>query len=94
LWPVSGVGFASGSPGWVAEGGQVRLPRHLFALLRAHDAIVGSDQAGLNQLDDPPGVPGVMPIVELAAWSGPNLTLLSAGRGSGSRRRATRSRRA
>jgi len=41
--------------GW---GGQVRLPRHLFASPQAHDAIVGTDQAGLNQLADSPAGAG------------------------------------
>jgi len=36
----------------VPWGGQARLPRHVFALDRAHDGIVGHGQAGLNQLDD------------------------------------------
>jgi hypothetical protein len=36
----------------VRWGGQARLPRHVFALVHAHDGIVGHGQVGLNQLDD------------------------------------------
>ena len=36
----------------VLWGGQARLPRHVFALVHAHDGIVGHGQAGLSQLDD------------------------------------------
>ena len=41
----------------------------------AHDGIVGHGQVGLNQFVDCQHVVGVMPIVELAAWSCPSLTL-------------------
>jgi hypothetical protein len=53
----------------VAEVWQVRLPRHLFVssgVAGAHDAIVATTTAGLNQLDDSAEDSGVMPIVELA----------------------------
>ena len=84
-------GFASGdSPGRGVQGWQARLPRHVFALKVAHDAIGGHDHEGLNQFADPPV--GVMPILELAPWPCPNLTPPWVPRGNGSRRRGARSR--
>ena len=76
-------------------GGQARLPRHVSAPVHAHDGIGGHGQVGLNQFFDRNApLAWVMPLGELAAWSCPSLTRRSprSARGSGSRRRAGRSR--
>lgn len=74
---------------------QARLPRHVSALTTAHDGIGGRGRVGLNQFDDSQLGAGVMPILELATRPCPSFTLPSElARGSGSRRRVARSRRA
>jgi hypothetical protein len=74
---------------------QARLPRHVSALTTAHDGIGGRGHVGLNQFDDSQHGAGVMPILELATRPCPSLTLPpELARGSGSRRRVGRSRRA
>ena len=74
---------------------QARLPRHVSALTTAHDGIGGHGRVGLNQFDDSQLGAGVMPILELATRPCPSLTLPpELARGSGSRRRVARSRRA
>jgi hypothetical protein len=70
-------------------GGQARLPRHVFALVDAHDGIVGYGQVGLNQIFDRTGWWWVMPIFELAAWSCP----LPHAAWAGARQRISPSRR-
>ena len=80
-------------PSEVTEGWQARLPRHLFAPRWGAWCDWGHDQTGLNQFADP-SLLRVLPLVELAAWSCPSLTPPPPAPGSGSRRRAGRSRRA
>jgi hypothetical protein len=73
------------------EAGQARLPRHVFALVVCMMGPLAT--ARLGSISQSTAV-WVMPIVELAAWSCPSLTLRRRARDIGSRRRAGRSRRA